>query len=436
MSPECARVESTPVVTFPRSQATTGADGLTSQDTAPTNFGRLLREAREARGMSLSDLANSIHCHRGSIGNVENGQRFPDKRFAQLADRALRTDGALRRAWDLDSGARAQAEHRRKLLECAVAGSADLLQLAEPTIDLDSVEGGVRDVAVGYLGTPAIPVLEKACSLRQEITFRLRESAFRPDDQTDLLVAAGRLSGVLAYAALDLGHPPEAFSHTDAAWRCAEVTGDDELRAWVRGTQSLILRFGGAHARALQFAIDGQQYASRGTGLSRLLSGEAQCRANMGDSRAANTLLDRAESALERHRGEDSVGGLFEFKEAKLRYYTGSSLIWLDGGADAVRAAREATEAIRLWQAGPLHERSLDDEALAHVYLATALLQLGEVEGAMSAVRPVLDLPPDRQISWITKRLGRLLRLLDEPFLADSRVARDAVEELRAHLAE
>lgn len=392
---------------------------------------------RADRGVSLGDLAGELHYHRGSIGNIEKGGRFPDLKFAELADRALHAGGALVRAWKSDHAARDKAEHDRRILECAVSGSNDIHALTEPTIDLDAIDHGVRSLAVAYLGSPAMPVLEQACALRSEITFRLREEAFRPAEQVDLLLAAGRLSGVLAYAALDLGHPAQAYEHTEAAWRCAGATGDGELAAWVRGTQSLIARFDERYDDALALALDGQKHAStRGTGMARLLSGEAQCHANLQDSTGANALLDLAEHSWAVHEGEDSVGGLFAFSEAKLRYYAGSSLIWLDGKADARRAAREASEAISLWSAAPADCRSLDDEALAHVYLATARLQLGEVEGAMNAVRPILELPAERQISWITKRLARLIELLDRSEYKGSLLASSAREELRAHASE
>jgi len=73
----------------------------------------------------------------------------------------------------------------------------------------------------------------------------------------------------------------------------------------------------------------------------------------------------------------------------------------------ALRRAAPSTP-IDIWQYEPVEQRSLDDEALAHVYLATARLKPGEVEGAMDAVRPIIDLPEDRQISWIRKRMRGL----------------------------
>ena len=77
--------------------------------------------------------------------------------------------------------------------------------------------------------------------------------------------------------------------------------------------------------------------------------------------------------------------------------------------------------------------RSLDDEALAHVYMATARLKLGEIEGAMDAVRPIIELPPERQISWIRRRVSELSALLDAPQFVNSHVAADAHDELQSY---
>jgi hypothetical protein len=82
------------------------------------------------------------------------------------------------------------------------------------------------------------------------------------------------------------------------------------------------------------------------------------------------------------------LGGLFTFPRAKRYYYAGSSLIWLPGHEDAQAAEAAAEKAIKLWREAPLEERSLADELLAHVYLATARLNQGEVEGHPASPPP------------------------------------------------
>ncbi|MFI9331957.1 helix-turn-helix domain-containing protein [Kitasatospora sp. NPDC052868] len=394
--------------------------------------GRLLRMLRVNAELTLADLAARMHYSRGHVHNVESGKRAANEDFTRAADTALDTGGLLTHRWHQEQNAAGGGDPRlERLLRASAAGSRTLAAIAGQ--DTDDLGADVADLATAYLASPPGPMLHDAHTVRQEVLARLQTRHHRPAERTELYRAAGHLSGILAYAALDLGHAGIAADHAQAAWRCADFAGDDELRVWVRGTQSLIARFRSDYAAALEFITDGLRYAApgRGTGLARLLCGQAQCLANLHDSAGANAALNAAEDARDR-AGADFLGGLFGFSLAKQRYYAGSSLIWLDGGPDAQRAAREAEAAIALWGEKGAVERSLDDEHLAHVYLATARAQLGDVDAAAAALGPVLGLPEDMRISWIVKRMGRLAALLEEPRFAGSAVARETAGAIRA----
>lgn len=397
-----------------------------------TTFPELFRSLRLGAGMSLATLAQRVHYDRTSLHSFESGRRTAPFEVAEMADEALGADGQLVAAWEREDLARREAAAAHRVRASALAMSHDLSALAD--LDIAALEEGVAATAVDYLATPPGPMMDRAHVLRGEAFERLRSGHHRPSDRSDLYVAAGRLSGVLSYALLDLGDPDEALAHAGAAGRCAEYAGDAELAAWVAGTKSLIARFQGDYGQALEYIRDGYQHvgSGHGTGEARLRCGEAQCLANLGDSRAANAALDGAEGARGRIRREDSLAGLFGFSPAKQSYYAGSSLIWLQGGHDAERAEREAVTAIALWQAGPEEDRSLDDERLAHIYLATARVQLDDVEGAAEALVPVLSLPVEDQISWIVKRMDRVAGMLSAPRYAGNRTASETVESINA----
>lgn len=396
-------------------------------------FPALLREAHAASGLSYRQLGDAAFVSRSHVHNIATGKRVPDRRFAEAVDIALGADGRLVAAFEADEAERLEEAATRKTLAASLAASRDLIDLAE--MDLDQIHAGVAETAVDYLSTAPGPMLHRTNALRTDVLGRLRDHRHGVNERKDLLVAAGRLSGVLAYAALDLGDPHAALEHARAGARCAQAAGDLELLMWMRGTQSLIARFNGDYGVALDYVRDGLQYAGEvpGTGKARLLSGEAQCLANLGDSVGANRTLDAAERAHEAVRQPDSLAGLFEFSHTKRLYYSGSSLIWLEGGADAQRAERDALAAITSWQQMPPEQRSLDDERLAHVYVATARVQLGDIEGAAEVMRPILTLPPEAQISWINKRAGRVASMLSAPEYATSTAAtelRDAITGL------
>ncbi|HYR61596.1 MAG TPA: hypothetical protein VET24_03040 [Actinomycetota bacterium] len=220
------------------------------------------------------------------------------------------------------------------------------------------------------------------------------------------------------------------MTQADAGHICAAFAGHDGLRAWMHGTQSLIARFQGRYPEALDLARHGLRYAATGSALDRLRCGEAQSLACLGDRDATRHTLNLADEARETITGPDVAGGIFAFTEAKHAYYSGSALVWLPGPEEAKVAEKQSDRAIGLFAGGPPEERNLADEALAHVYLGTARVTLGDLDGALKAIRPVLDIPPERRISWQRKRLARLGAMLEGHRFHGSGLATALKEEI------
>jgi transcriptional regulator with XRE-family HTH domain len=396
---------------------------------AIVSFGELVRDLRAARSWSLRDLGERISFSRGYVGRVEVGERFPERPFARLADEALAAHGALLAAWDAENDLRRQAARIGQILTASVTDSLRLIG-SDERADVDDLQQRAAALSVAYLAAPPGPMLTSAVDLRSEIVGRLRSHDYKVHELRDLYRSFAVVQGILAYAALDLGHADGAATHAELGWRLAERNDDNELRTWARGTQSLISRFSGDFTGAQTFIEDGLRYPTPGTGRLRLLAGLAQCRANQGDSERANETHDLAAHERDSLRSTDSVPGLFEFSRAKQHYYVGSSLMWLPDHRDAERAARESALAIAMWEEEPPESRSLDDEALARIYRATAHVHLGDLDGAEAAVSPIFGLPEDRQISWIKKRLANLATELDIHAYAKSRAALELRDRL------
>jgi transcriptional regulator with XRE-family HTH domain len=395
-----------------------------------TTFGQSVREKRADAGWSLRDLAERITFHRGYVGKVEQGEKFPERQFAELADAALGACGDLVALWDAERDARKASESTARLLTASVSDSLRLIEAAQFLSDVDQVNGYAAQLAIDYLSTPAGPMLLDAVEMRGEVMRRLNSHDYRPRELPDLYMALARVQGVLAYAALDLGNPAAAMTHTEAGWACAERIDSNEMRAWVRGTQSLIARFEQRYDVAEKLVHDGLNYPVRGTGRLRLLAGLAQCRANQGDSAGANEALDIAAVEREELTTTDEVEGLFGFTRAKQHYYAGSSLMWLQQESDLQRAASEAATAVQIWESETPATRSLDDEALAHIYSATARARLGDISAAEMSIQPILDMPADRRISWIIKRLRDFADSIDR-FAPASLEASALVDKVR-----
>jgi len=398
----------------------------------PTHFGSAVRKLRVGREWSLRDLGERIRFNRGYIGKVEQGDKFPDRQFAELADRALGANGSLVAAWRDTAEERRKALATGRMLTASTKDSLKMIAAVEESMDLTDLEQATTRLSIAYLGTAPAPMLHSAVELRGDVLRRLRSRQYRPNELADLYQIAGRLQGVLAYAALDLGDSAVAMTHADAALVCAENSGDRELRAWARGTQSLVARFDSNYSQALASVTDGLAHSAASASRLRLICGYAQCKANLGDSAGSNRALDQVQHEREKLIPRASERGIFDFSEAKQHYYAGSSLIWLDEASDADRAVREASEAIRLWENGSEEDRSLDDEALARVYQGTAYLKVGKLDEAAAAIRPVLDLPPERRISWINKRIGRMADILGAKRFTGTRKAEQLRAEIRA----
>jgi len=392
-----------------------------------------VRHYRTAAGLSVRDLAGDVHVSPGWLSNVEHNRRTIDD-YALVADLddTLHAGGALLDAWRHDQERRAAEQQKRTLLDETASLSDELLALPD-TADVDELHAGAADLAVQYLHTPPGPMLNATSSVYRELVHRLRNGAHQQKHARELQVALGRAAGVMSYAALDLGNPQHADRHAQAVFRMGALSGNHELQAWARGTQSLIARFGKDYHRAFSLVTDGMKYADHTAGTSgvRLLSGAAQCMANLGHPQAAVDYLDQAEQARATHRPSDEVRGLFTFSEAKGRYYGGSSLMWIPDKNVLGRAVTDATDAIDLWHDEPAESRPVDDEMLAHVYAATAHTRLGDLDAAMHMVRPVLGLPAEQRISWITKRVGELAQHMQSGRFAGSVTATRAVEELQ-----
>jgi transcriptional regulator with XRE-family HTH domain len=389
-------------------------------------FGDQLRRLRQERGFSVRGFADFAHHSKTVVWEWETGAKIP------TADVAARLDDLLDGGSTLaELQAVATRPDPQQFLQHESERLAEHLAAVPPSDLVTDFDRATDRLALDYLSSPGATLIAELSNARRAAMAALRSRRLRNHHQVRYLTSdVGYLSGILAYAALDDGHPGAALAHTDAAWQAAQLVDSDQLRAWVRGTQSLILRFLQRYPEALDHAQDGLRYATVGTARSRLLAGVGQCQANMGNAGATRLALAQARTAFDEQRGTDELSGVFTFSRAKLLYYSGSSLIWLDGGADARQAREQAHTAIELWKdAGP--ERSVADEALAHVYAATGSLQVRDLEAAAADLDPILSMPSGRRVSWIVKRMDRITAMLDAPpYTADS-VALDLLERIK-----
>jgi tetratricopeptide (TPR) repeat protein len=291
----------------------------------------------------------------------------------------------------------------------------------------------VRRLLVDYTAASGADrqVLRRATALRDSLQ-KMTGAYRKPSQSSDLYLMIGLLSGICSYICLDLGYSDEAMTQARAAFMMGDFAGHDGLRAWALGTRALIARFQERYPEALGYIREGLQYATTGTALVRLRCGEGQTLAHMGDADNAIHFLRTAKDAREQVSSPDIANGIFTFTEAKQAYYSGSSLQWLPDPGNARAAESESMQAIRMFRQSGQENRALADELLAHVYLGNSRLTLGEIDGSLEALRPVLDLPLQSRSAWHRKRMRQIAQRLDNGRISSSRLAISAREEISA----
>ncbi|WP_428833178.1 helix-turn-helix domain-containing protein [Micromonospora coerulea] len=214
------------------------------------SFGAQLRRLRAERAWSLRDLAERITYNRGYIGKVEQGEKFPERQFAERADQAFGTRGALVGAWEAEASERHEAERTGRLLSIrqGLTPAAHCRRRATRPGRDQRRRGGIGN------GLPRNATRPDAARCRRPAR-RSPATATRtplPPPRTQRPIPpAGQAARRPGVRRPGPGERRRAITHAQAAWTCAEHAGGNELRAWTRGTQSLIARFQGNYAHAL-----------------------------------------------------------------------------------------------------------------------------------------------------------------------------------------
>ena len=275
---------------------------------------------------------------------------------------------------------------------------------------LDQLTDDVRRVASVYNQKPLTELLGDLVEV-QERAFSFLEGHQKLNQTRQLHFLAGVTSGLMAKASHDFGAPHDAMTHARTAFVCADNADHNGLRAFIRGLQSLIAYWAGRPMDAVRFAESGSEAAGRSTGTSSvwLASSEARAWAVLRNVEKANQAIARA---MELREGVsldelDEFGGICTFSRPRQLYYAADALAWVCD-EQAQEGERMALEAVSAYDTAPPHERAFSDEAGARTDLAIARISLGELDGAMEALDPVLSLPPAQRINGIVLSVNRV----------------------------
>ncbi|MEU2682458.1 hypothetical protein ABZ654_00955 [Streptomyces hygroscopicus] len=298
---------------------------------------------------------------------------------------------------------------------------------------LAHLQDEVRRIAEIYVRVPLGMFLDDLTHMQDE-TFRLLESGHaRPSQIRDLYLLASLQSGMLAKAAHDLGDPQSAMMQARTAAVCADQAEHQGMAAWVRGLQSLISYWADRPEDALHYARKGTSTGGgnlRGSVNVWLAALEARAAALLGDAETVHAANRRAEDLRERTVPDDldALGGNFFFPQVKQAYYEVEACVLLgDGNARLVARAEEAVDGFSdlndpYWAFGDLAGTQSD--------LALARLSTGDLDGAVEAVQPVLELPPNQRNAGIIGSVQRVRSSLLRGMVRDAVAARELREEI------
>ena len=238
-------------------------------------------------------------------------------------------------------------------------------------------------------------MLIRAVDVRNQIISRLRDHNHRADQTRELHRSLALVQGVLAYAALDLGQADGAATHAALGWKLAERNDDNELRVWVRGTQSLIARF--------ELRLPARPSGTSRTASDTRRRAPADCGCSPASPNAAPTSATPPARTTPSTRPSENASNYgpptpppvcSRSPRPNSTTTPAAACMWLpDRGRLPAEPSRRQRSPIALWEREPPDSRSLDDEALAHIYEATAWVHLGDLDEAARAVAPILNLP-------------------------------------------
>lgn len=172
-----------------------------------------------------------------------------------------------------------------------------LRYFATPTVPssfLDYLDDVVEDCVASYEARGPAALMPLIVRQRNEVQ-TLIEGWQPARARQRLLRVACRLSGLAGYMAVNLGDFRLARAYCAEAFTLARVAEDDNLAAWVRGTESLCAYYAGDYRRARDLAREGQTYAAGGPQAIRLaVNGEARALGHLGDRDGVREAVGRA----------------------------------------------------------------------------------------------------------------------------------------------
>jgi hypothetical protein len=306
---------------------------------------------------------------------------------------------------------------------------ADTSNIGDAT--LEHYAAHVRRLASDYQHAAPYPLLMETRLLRDRVFARLRGHQ-RPGQARELYLIAAQVCGLLAWMSGDMSFYRAADAHAWTGWVCAEHADHDGARTWIRATQSKLAYWDGRFSESAQLAEDCLRYHSTDSGKVMAALFHARALARLGREQEAATALNQARTALEQ-AGADEVGGLWSVIPARFHSIGSNIQVWRH---DAAQVLSETSRALEQFETASPRERNFGAEIHTRIDQAQAHLLLSDLDGADTALRPVLVLVPESRYEPITQQLTQVRQTLTQPEFRDVLRSRQLQEEIETFCQE
>lgn len=395
-------------------------------------LGRALARHRADRKISQREFAARVYYDRTSIAHIEAGRQSAPRTFWSRADAVFDAGGALLGSFD-----RASADVTRPKLGLGPSGVESgegaqlvlrLLDVAGPATALDALGHLVSDQVARYEQEGPHRLAGEVGQLLH-VGRHIRTCRTTRADSTRLAGLTGRLSGLLAYMAVNRKRFDLSAAYCVEAAACATVAQDRDLAAWIKGTESFAAYYRHRYAEAVEHAREGQRLATgAGQRIRLVVNGEARALAKLGETRGARRAVDLAFDALDRTEVPDGMSPCISFAPYSwARTVANAATVYLSlGDTAAVVGCTEGLTAV-------LETCDSDwSRSLVQLDHAAALALNTDIDGAATVGITALAASQAKPITSVETRAAELATTLDRYKTPAARQYRDALCEWRS----
>lgn len=403
-----------------------------------TARGERLRRARMQAGLSQGQLADKCEVDLKTIRNWENGRFRPqqgghERLATALKKSTIELHNLLGGEYEGAPGDQCSTspcpyiEPPARILS-RITGIDDdpLVQTAA----VEALEPYIHEVVNRYEcegpSQLATEVLEQHGFVRR----LLKHMTSTDPRKVRLIEISARLSGLLCYMAVNLGRLSSARAYAVEAYHAADAIDHDELRAWVRATQSFAEYYAEDYPRAAALAQEGLRFAGSGSpqAIRLLINGQARALAKNGDLQGVERAVGAAYEQLgsiDTPKGMSSCISFGAYSEARVASNAATAYLALGRTERVLEFAGHA-------MAVADRSRSVWSQALVRLDTATALIKARrpEVHQAIVLASEAMAAVCGRDIESVRRRLSSFADAL--LICEQSQATTTFVEEFRA----